>query len=174
MAEYMKSRDTIRGNMAECYITIGNERHLFMQAQEVTCEIEYDQKEVYALGATMKQFHNSVATGTGSGTFAFNTAIFQKMALEFKNDFLNRYFDIEMTINDPDSDARGMSCVLRECWCTKSLLMKLVSNGDLLTADLDFTFSDFEFMEMFQPLTGSQGIQINSNNNSLTGFGRGV
>ena len=158
MAEIMRGRDTIRGNMAQCFISIGNDRYNFMQGQDVTCEIEYDQKEVNALGSTMKQFHNSMGTGSGSGTFTFNTSIFQKMALAFKNNFLNVYWELEMIINDPDSAARGMKFVARQCLSTKDLLAKFVSNGDLLEADLNFTFSDFDFPAdgYFDPLSGSR------------------
>ena len=160
MATTMRGFDTIRGNMASCMLVLGNgaARVNFMQASEVVCEIEYDQKEVYALGATMKQFHNSIATGTGSGTFSFNTAIFQRMAQDFKNDFRNVYWELEMTVNDPDSEAHGMQFVAKQCLCTKNLLAKFMSNGDLLESDLDFTFSDFEFKTMFSPLTGSQEV----------------
>jgi|GEM_PF-2362581 len=160
MATTMRGFDTIRGNMAQCTLVLdgGATRVNFMQAQEVTCEIEYDQKEVYALGASMKQFHNSVATGTGSGRFSFNTAVFQRMAQDFKNDFRNAYWELEMTVNDPDSEAHGMQFIAKQCLCTKNLLAKFISNGDLLESDLDFTFSDFEFKTMFSPLSGVQTV----------------
>ena len=157
MSKIMRGRDVIRGNMAKCYITIGNETHLFMQAQEVTCEIEYDQKEVNALGSTMKQFKNAMGTGSGSGTFTFNTSIFHKMAVKFKNDFINTYWTLEMHINDPDTPAGTLKFIARDCLCKKNLLAKLVSNADILEADLEFTFGDFDIPEdgYFTPLAGS-------------------
>ena len=156
MAQTMRGFDTIRGNMATCTLVIGSTRVNFMQAQEIECKIEYDQKEVNALGTTMKQFHNSMGTGTGTGTFSFNTSVFLNMAQDFKNDFRNVYWEMEMTVDDPDSEAHGLQFVAKQCLCTENLLAKLMSNGDLLESDLNFTFSDFEYKSMFSPLSGSQ------------------
>jgi len=154
MATTMLGKDTIRGNFAECYIVIDGVRYNFMQGVDLEIVIEYEQKEINVLGATMKEYHNSMAYGYGKGNFSFNTSIMNKMAEEFKKSGRNTYWDMELTVFDPDSEANGMTCVVRRCLSKNDLLGKFNSNGDISTAKLEFVFSDFEMPLKFTALSG--------------------
>ena len=62
----MLAKDTISASLAECYVSIGNERYNLMQAINVEAKFEKTKTQVQILGRTGK---GNKATGwSGTGT----------------------------------------------------------------------------------------------------------
>lgn len=155
MAQTMKAMDSISAKLAECYVTIGENRYNFMQAINLEAKFEKTKSEVAILGKTGKGHKTTGWNGTGSATFHYNTSIFRKMMEDFKNTGNDVYFDIQITNEDPTSAAGRQTIVLLNCNIDGGILAKFdADSDDPLDEDMDFTFEDFEMPETFKTLDG--------------------
>lgn len=151
----MKAKDSISAKLAECFVTVGNNRYNFMQAINLEANFEKTKSEVPILGKTGRGHKSTGWNGTGSATFHYNTSIFRQMMEDFKNTGNDVYFDIQITNDDPTSAAGRQTVVLVGCNIDGGILAKFdANNDDYLDEDMDFTFEDFKIPEKFSLLEG--------------------
>ncbi len=151
----MKAKDSISAKLAECFVTVGNNRYNFMQAINLEANFEKTKSEVPILGKTGRGHKSTGWNGTGSATFHYNTSIFRQMMEDFKNTGNDVYFDIQITNDDPTSAAGRQTVVLVGCNIDGGILAKFdADNDDYLDEDMDFTFEDFKIPEKFSLLEG--------------------
>lgn len=152
----MKAKDTLSAKLAECFITIGNNRYNFMQAIDFEANFEKTKTEVPILGKTGMGNKSTGWKGTGSATFHYNTSIFREMMLNYKNTGEDVYFEIQVTNEDPTSAAGRQTVVFVDCNIDGGILAKFDANGEYLDEEIDFTFEDFKMPETFKLLDGMQ------------------
>lgn len=150
----MKAKDTLFASLAECYVTIGDNRYNFMQAINLEAKFEKNKVEVPILGRTAKGNKAAGWKGTGSATFHYNTSVFRQMMLDYANTGEDVYFDIQITNEDPTSDAGRQTIVLYDCNIDGGVLAKFDADGGYLDEDMDFTFESFKMPESFSGLDG--------------------
>lgn len=152
----MNAKDSVSAKLAQCYITIGENRYNFMQAINVEAKFERTKTEVPILGQTGTGNKSTGWKGTGSATFHYNTSIFRELMQNFKNTGEDVYFDMQITNDDPVSAAGRQTVVLIGCNIDGGVLAKFDADGEYLDEDMDFTFEDFSMPETFNLLTGMQ------------------
>ncbi len=150
----MNAKDAISASLAECYISIGDERYNFMQAINLEASIEKTKSEVPILGRTGKGNKATGWKGTGSATFHYNTSIFRELLANYKKTGQDVYFDIQVTNEDPGSGVGRQTVILKDCNMDGGILTKFDADAEYLDEDMDFTFEDFEIKESFDLLPG--------------------
>ena len=150
----MNARDAISAPLAECYVTIEGNRYNFMQAINLEATLGKNKTEVPILGKTAKGNKASGWSGTGSATFHYNTSIFRKLLLRYKETGEDIYFDIQVTNEDPTSTIGRQTVILKDCNMDGGTLAKFDADGEYLDESIDFTFEDFEMPEEFSMLDG--------------------
>ncbi len=150
----MKAKDAISAKLAECFITIQNNRYNFMQIINFEANFEKTKAEVPVLGKTGTGNKTTGWKGTGSGTFHYNTSIFREMLLKYKDTGEDTYFEIQVTNDDPTSAAGRQTLVFIDCNVDGGILAKFDADGEYLDEDMDFTFEDFKMPETFKMLDG--------------------
>lgn len=150
----MKAKDTLSAKLAECFITIDGKRYNFMQAINFEAKFERMKTEVPILGKTGKGNKSTGWKGTGSATFHYNTSIFREMMLRYKDTGEDVYFEIQVSNEDPTSEAGRQTVVFIDCNIDGGVLAKFDADGEYLDEDMDFTFEDFKMPEEFNLLTG--------------------
>ena len=150
----MNARDAISAPLAECYVTIEGNRYNFMQAIDLEATFEKNKTEVPILGKTAKGNKASGWSGSGSATFHYNTSIFRKLFLRYKETGEDIYFDIQITNEDPTSTIGRQTVILKDCNMDGGTLAKFDADGEYLDESMDFTFEDFEMPEEFSVLNG--------------------
>ena len=150
----MNAKDAISASLAECFISIGDERYNFMQAINLEASIEKTKSEVPILGRTGKGNKATGWKGTGSATFHYNTSIFRELLPNYKKTGQDVYFDIQVTNEDPGSGAGRQTVILKDCNMDGGILTKFDADAEYLDEDMDFTFEDFEIKESFDVLPG--------------------
>ena len=150
----LSAKDTISAALAECFVTIGQNRYNFMQCINLEAKFEKNKTEVPILGKTGKGNKSTGWKGTGSATFHYNTSIFRKMALEYKNSGQDTYFEIQISNEDPTSAVGRQTVILKGCNFDSLILAKFDADADYLDEDMDFTFEDFDIPAMFSDLQG--------------------
>lgn len=150
----MLAKDSLAAALAECYVTVEGRRYNFMQAINLEATFNKSKSKIPILGKTGKGNKANGWEGTGTATFHFNTSIFRRMLLEYKNTGRDIYFEIEIINKDPSSDAGEQAIVLLDCNIDGGTLAKFDADGEYLDETMDFTFEDFEMPEEFQDLPG--------------------
>ena len=152
----MHAKDSVSASLAECFVTIGDERFNFMQAINLEATFEKKKTEVPILGQTGRGNKSTGWAGTGSATFHYNTSIFAKLMEHYKDTGEDIYFDIQITNEDPTSRVGRQTVILIDCNIDGGTLAKFDADAEYLDEDMDFTFEDFEMPETFTMLDGMQ------------------
>ena len=152
----MKGKDAISAKLAECFVTIKGRRYNFMQAINLEASFEKNKTEVPILGKTGTGNKATGWKGSGSATFHYNTSIFREMMQQYKDTGEDVYFEIQVTNEDPTSDAGRQTVVFMDCNTDGGILAKFDAEGEYLDEDMDFTFEDFKMPETFKLLDGMQ------------------
>lgn len=150
----MLAKDTISASLAECYVTIGTRRYNFMQAINLEAKFEKSKTEVPILGKTGKGNKATGWKGTGSAKFHYNTSVFRKMMLDYKETGKDTYFDIQIINEDPTSSVGKQEINLIDCNIDGGILAKFDADSEYLDEEMDFTFEDFTMPEEFKELVG--------------------
>lgn len=156
MATIMNAKDAISASLAECFITIEDNRYRFMQAINLEANFEKTKTEIPILGKTGKGNKATGWKGSGSATFHYNTSIFRELLKRYKDSGEDIYFDIQITNEDPTSSVGRQTIILKDCNMDGGLLAKFDADSEYLDEDMDFTFEDFEMPETFSLLSGMQ------------------
>lgn len=150
----MNAKDSVSASLAECFITIEGNRYNFMQAINLEAKIEKTKSEVPILGRTGKGNKTTGWKGTGSASFHYNTSIFRQLLYQYKETGKDVYFDIQVTNEDPTSEAGRQTVILKGCNIDGGILTKFDADAEYLEEELDFTFEDWEMPETFSVLQG--------------------
>lgn len=150
----MNARDALSASLAECFVTIGKNRHNFMQAINLEANFEKTKTEVPILGKTGRGNKATGWTGKGSAKFHYNTSIFRELMQRYKRTGEDIYFDIQVSNDDPTSAVGRQTVILKDCNIDGGVLAKFDADADYLDEDMDFTFEDFEIPEKFTSLAG--------------------
>lgn len=150
----MLSKDAVSAKLAECFITIEGRRYNAMHAINLEANFKKLKKKVPILGRTGLGNKSTGWEGTGKATFHFNTSIMRELMLKFKDTGSDVYFDIQITNEDPTSDAGRQTIILLGCNIDGGVLAKFDADGDNLEETIDFTFEDFKMPEKFKLLLG--------------------
>lgn len=150
----MKSKDTISARLAECYITIKNRRYNFMQIIDFEATIEKTKGTVPRLGAIMVGHKSYAMEGTFSGNMHYNQSVMRELMKDFKETAIDAYFEIQVTNEDPASDAKRQTVIFYDCLTDGGVLAKFDADGEYIDEPIEGTFDDFSIPEDFTELSG--------------------
>ena len=84
----------------------------------------------------------------------YNQSVIRQMMVDFKDTGEDVYFDIQVTNDDPASDAGRQTLIFLDCNIDGGILAKFDADGEYLDEEVDFTFEDFKMPEKFAALNG--------------------
>ena len=156
MPQTMHARNAVSAKMAECYITIDNQRYNFMSAINVEVTFEKNKTEVPILGRMNKGNKAVGSTIRGSAEFHLNTSIWRELAYKFQETGEDIYFDMQITNEDVTaSDIGRQTIILYDCnWDSMTLAAFDADSDDVLTESIDFTAERFEMPEKYTKMDG--------------------
>ena len=154
MSTVMNAKDAVSASLAQCFVTIENNRYHLMQAINLEASVEKTKTEVPILGKTGRGNKSTGWKGTGSATFHYNTSMFRELMKRYKDSGEDVYFDIQITNEDPTSAVGRQTVILKDCNMNGGILAKFDADAEYLDEEMEFTFEDFEMPETFQPLAG--------------------
>ena len=152
----MNARDAVSAKLASCYVTIGNERYLLMQAKNVEVKYEKEKQEVSILGRTTKGNKSNGGKITGSCTIYHNTDLFTQMVSKYQDTGEDLYFDMVITNEDPSSAAGARSITIHDCNINGTTIASFDAEGEFLEQSIDFTAEQFDIAKAFGTLQGMQ------------------
>ena len=156
MNTVMNAKDAVYGSLAECFVTIGDNRYNFMSLTEFESQWEVNVTEVPILGKVGMGHKAAGGKGTWSGTAHYNQSIFRKIADPYQKTGVMPYFEIQVTNEDPTSAVGRQTIIHHDCLCDTFTLAKFQAGEELLEEDLSGTFESWDMPESFAVLDGMQ------------------
>ena len=156
MNTVMNAKDAVYGSLAECFVTIGDNRYNFMSLTEFESQWEVNVTEVPILGKVGMGHKAAGGKGTWSGTAHYNQSIFRKIADAYRKTGVMPYFEIQVTNEDPTSAVGRQTIIHHDCLCDTFTLAKFQAGEELLEEDLSGTFESWDMPESFAVLDGMQ------------------
>ncbi|CDB29282.1 putative uncharacterized protein [Firmicutes bacterium CAG:137] len=156
MNTVMNAKDAVYGSLAECFVTIGDNRYNFMSLTEFESQWEVNVTEVPILGKVGMGHKAAGGKGTWSGTAHYNQSIFRKIADAYQKTGVMPYFEIQVTNEDPTSAVGRQTIIHHDCLCDTFTLAKFQAGEELLEEDLSGTFESWDMPESFAVLDGMQ------------------
>ena len=156
MNTVMNAKDAVYGSLAECFVTIGDNRYNFMSLTEFESQWEVNVTEVPILGKVGMGHKAAGGKGTWSGTAHYNQSIFRKIADAYQKTGVMPYFEIQVTNEDPTSAVGRQTIIHHDCLCDTFTLAKFQAGEELLEEDLSGTFESWDMPESFAGLDGMQ------------------
>ena len=156
MPQTMHARNAVSAKMAECYVTIDNQRYNFMSAINLEVTFEKNKTEVPILGRMNRGYKATSSSITGSAEFHLNTSIWRELAYKFQERGEDIYFDMQITNEDiTASDIGRQTIILYDCnWDSMTLAAFDADSDDVLTESIDFTAERFEIPEKYKMMDG--------------------
>ena len=152
----MQAKDVVSAKLASAYVTVDGNRFLLFQAKNLEATLEKQKSEVAILGRMTRGHKATGLNGNGSLTIYHNTAMFDDMLMKLKTQGVDTYFDIQISNNDPTSDAGRQTTILKDCNIDSAVIASFDADGEWLEQSIDFTFEDIEIPEKFAQLDGMQ------------------
>lgn len=150
----MKGKDAVYGGLAECYMTIDNRRYNFMSMTKFESKWDVNITDVPILGKVGMGHKSAGGKGTWSGTAHYNQSVFRKLADTYQKTGVMPYFEIQVSNEDPTSQAGRQTIILRDCLCDSFILAKFEAGEELLDEELSGTFENWDMPESFTELDG--------------------
>ena len=151
----MNALDALQGSMAECFITTeAGRRYNFMQIYSMEFTMDINSREIPILGKSGKGNRPAGWSGKFSGKAHYNQSVMREMMLQYKNTGKLPPFDAQITNEDPGSSAGRQTAIFRQCLIGGGVLAKFDASADTLEEDIEGTFDDFDFPELFNLLPG--------------------
>ena len=94
------------------------------------------------------------AKGSGTLTIYKNTSVFDDVMLKLLNKGVDTYFEIQITNEDPTSDAGKRTVILIGCNIDTDTVASFDADGKWLEEEIAFTFEGVKIPEKFKLLDG--------------------
>lgn len=152
---YLKAKDTISGQEARAYMVIdGNSEEMFF-AKKLTAYITKEKSEIRTLGKRGVQYKAKGWKGTGHMDIYYATSRFRQLILDYVENGIDNYFDIQVVNDDPTSDIGCQTVVLKNVNLNKMTAAAFDVNSEALSEDVEFTFDGIELLDSFElPVLG--------------------
>ncbi|MCI8484705.1 MAG: phage tail tube protein [Lachnospiraceae bacterium] len=150
----MNASDAIYGGLAECYITIGKRRYNFMSMINFESKWEVNITDVPILGKVGMGHKAAGGKGTWSGTAHYNQSHLREIADEYQKTGKMPYFEIQVSNEDPTSQAGRQTIIHRGCLCDSFILAKFEAGEEIMDEELSGTFESWDMPEKFKELQG--------------------
>ena len=153
---YFRETDAISGKMAKAYITLNGRVEELFYARSLKATIEKNKVDVPILGRTNTPQRSSGWSGSGTLTIYYVTSLFRQLMRDYVKTGRDFWFDLQVINEDPQSGAGKQTAVLRGCNLDSVIAARFdATSDDMLEEEIPFTFSDYDLLESFSPVTGS-------------------
>ena len=150
----MNGKDAVSGSLGECYVTLNGKRYNLMTAIKFEATYEKTKVEVPILGKVSKGNKAVGGKGTGTMTVHYNSSIFRELLERYQNTGEDLFFEIEVSNEDPTSQAGRQTILYQGCNVDGGILSKFDASAEYLDEELKFTFEKFIIKNQFNVLDG--------------------
>ncbi|CAI6081980.1 phage tail tube protein [Paenibacillus sp. JJ-100] len=146
---FLKASDTISGQEGRAYATINGQTEEMFYVKTLEATVEKQKAEVKTLGRRGVQHKATGWSGSGSMTIFYTTSRFRELMLEYMQNGVDTYFDIEVTNEDPSSTIGKQTVTLKGVNLDSVIMASLDTEAEALEEEVSFTFEDVDMPVSF-------------------------
>ncbi|WP_336759296.1 phage tail tube protein [Paenibacillus sp. USHLN196] len=146
---FLKASDTISGQEGRAYATINVQTEEMFYVKTLEATVEKQKAEVKTLGRRGVQHKATGWSGSGSMTIFYTTSRFRELMLQYMQNGVDTYFDIEVTNEDPSSTIGKQTVTLKGVNLDSVIMASLDTEAEALEEEVSFTFEDVDMPVSF-------------------------
>ncbi|WJH30958.1 phage tail tube protein [Paenibacillus sp. CC-CFT742] len=146
---FLKASDTISGQEGRAYATINGQTEEMFYVKTLEATVEKQKAEVKTLGRRGVQHKATGWSGSGSMTIFYTTSRFRELMLQYMQNGVDTYFDIEVTNEDPSSTIGKQTVSLKGVNLDSVIMASLDTEAEALEEEVSFTFEDVDMPVSF-------------------------
>jgi hypothetical protein len=146
---FLKASDTISGQEGRAYATIIGQTEEMFYVKTLEATVEKQKAEVKTLGRRGVQHKATGWSGSGSMTIFYTTSRFRELMLQYMQNGVDTYFDIEVTNEDPSSTIGKQTVTLKGVNLDSVIMASLDTESEALEEEVSFTFEDVDMPVSF-------------------------
>ncbi|SEL04348.1 phage tail tube protein [Paenibacillus sp. OK003] len=146
---FLKASDTISGQEGRAYATINGQTEEMFYVKTLEATVEKQKAEVKTLGRRGVQHKATGWSGSGSMTIFYTTSRFRELMLQYMQNGVDTYFDIEVTNEDPSSTIGKQTVTLKGVNLDSVIIASLDTEAEALEEEVSFTFEDVDMPVSF-------------------------
>jgi hypothetical protein len=146
---FLKASDTISGQEGRAYATINGQTEEMFYVKTLEATVEKQKAEVKTLGRRGVQHKATGWSGSGSMTIFYTTSRFRELMLQYMQNGVDTYFDIEVTNEDPSSTIGKQTVTLKVVNLDSVIMASLDTEAEALEEEVSFTFEDVDMPVSF-------------------------
>ncbi|MDR9744101.1 phage tail tube protein [Paenibacillus taichungensis] len=146
---FLKASDTISGQEGRAYATINGQTEEMFYVKTLEATVEKQKAEVKTLGRRGLQHKATGWSGSGSMTIFYTTSRFRELMLQYMQNGIDTYFDIEVTNEDPSSTIGKQTVTLKGVNLDSVIMASLDTEAEALEEEVSFTFEDVDMPVSF-------------------------
>ncbi|MDQ0722228.1 hypothetical protein QF049_003489 [Paenibacillus sp. W4I10] len=146
---FLKASDTISGQEGRAYATINGQTEEMFYVKTLEATVEKQKAEVKTLGRRGVQHKATGWSGSGSMTIFYTTSRFRELMLQYMQNGVDTYFDIELTNEDPSSTIGKQTVTLKGVNLDSVIMASLDTEAEALEEEVSFTFEDVDMPVSF-------------------------
>lgn len=146
---FLKASDTISGQEGRAYATINGQTEEMFYVKTLEATVEKQKAEVKTLGRRGVQHKATGWSGSGSMTIFYTTSRFRELMLQYMQNGVDTYFEIEVTNEDPSSTIGKQTVILKGVNLDSVIMASLDTEAEALEEEVSFTFEDVDMPVSF-------------------------
>lgn len=150
----MHAKEPIDGRQGAAYIKVDGQRYLLFQLKNFSDDTTKSKTTINRLGTTIEGNRATSVKITWTATMWYNTDIFRDIMYKYLETGVDTYFDLQITNDDPNSDAGRHTVVYKDCNLDKVTMAKIDVDNNVLDEQISGTAERIEFPERFGILNG--------------------
>ncbi|MCM3131902.1 phage tail tube protein [Paenibacillus polysaccharolyticus] len=151
---FFLEKDAISGKMATAFATINGQVEELFYAKSIEATIEMNKIDVPVLGKTNVPQRPAGWSGSGTLTVYYVSSLFRQMIRNYVKTGEVTYFDLQITNEQPGSDAGKQTAVLLGCNIDSIIAARFdATSDDMLDEEMPFTFNDYDLLDEFNQLS---------------------
>lgn len=149
MSKYLLERDAVNGKEGRAVITVNGQQIELLGLNNIKTECTVDKADFKQVGTRINQKKPTGVQFSGSFSIVYGTPYFKRMIVEYFETGRLPYFNIQITNNDPSVTIGNQVSVYYDCLIDGSQLSQLDSESDIMTEDINFTYTRFKMLKEF-------------------------
>ena len=146
---YLLERDAVNGKEGRAVATINGKQVELFSLKNLKLESTVDKTDFKIVGTRITQKKVTGVQFSGSMQIVYGSPHFKQMVKEYCVTGRLPYFNIQVSNTDPSVTIGSQTIVVYNCLIDGSNLAQLDADADVLTEDINFTYTHFEILEAF-------------------------
>ena len=148
---YLLAKDTVNGAEGSVVLTVDGKNQVIAGMKKIQTTAGLQSQDMRCVGTRKIQQKPSGVKQTGKGTLYYGSNVFTDMVLEYINTGKVRYFDIQITNNDPTTSIGQQVVAYYGCALTGDIPISILDDEEaMLNYEFEFSYTDVKRLEAFR------------------------